>query len=323
MRWLLLKDLQILKRSPLRGRAARRLPDRARRPDRIRAVGRRLEAEVAFLNEATDATTEQLNLGVGDDEFGSSDARGELCQRVDCIDVDSREEAEQMVQDGDVLGALILPADLLDKLRSLTGLNPEQPTVEVLVNEDDPVKASLVDDRIKSLVTEANLILSKKVSQQAATYLDLLVKGGHFSVPLLGQDFDILGLEKTQAILDTVGKSLPKGSAEAELLAQVERFAKLAGDNLDDALPLLGAVGRADQGRQAGRLGRHPQPQHLRDRGRRHGDPDVRHACSWWPGSLALEREENAFARITRGLGRPHGPARREGRPRGRSRRWR
>ena len=72
-----------------------------------------------------------------------------------------------MVEYGDVLAALILPPDLIDKLRSLTGLNPEQPKVRVLVNEEDPVKANLVDDRIQSLVTEANLLISKQVAEQA------------------------------------------------------------------------------------------------------------------------------------------------------------
>jgi len=236
---------------------------------------------------------------VGDDKFGSSDARGELCQRVECVDVDSRAEAEKLVQDGDVLGALILPKDLLDKLRSLTGLNPEQPTVQVLVNEDDPVKASLVDDRIKALVTEANLILSKKVSAQAATYLDLLVKGGHFSVPLLGQDFDILGLQKTQTILNEVGSALPKDSPQAPLLAEVERFAKLAGDNLDDALPLLGAVAEPIKVQKDVVSGDIPSLDTFA----------IAVAVTVTlmfvtvllvAGSLALEREENAFARITR-----------------------
>ena len=67
-----------------------------------------------------------------------------------------------------MLAALIVPADLIDKLRSLASLNPEQPTVEVLVNEDDPLKAQLVDDRIQALITEANLIVSQQVSEQAA-----------------------------------------------------------------------------------------------------------------------------------------------------------
>ncbi len=40
-------------------------------------------------------------------------------------------------------------------------------------------------------------------------------------------------------------------------------------------------------------------------------------------GSLALEREENAFARLTRGLVGPLRPARREDRPRRRRLAWR
>ena len=96
-----------------------------------------------------------------------------------------------------MIAALILPEDLLDDLESLASLNPRQPTVEVLVNEDDPVKASLVDDRISALVTEANLILSQRISDEAATYLDLLIEGGTFDLPLI-DDFDVLGLAAQQ-----------------------------------------------------------------------------------------------------------------------------
>ena len=78
--------------------------------------------------------------------------------------VESREEAIRKVEEGDVLGALILPADLVDKLQSLAGLNPEQPTVEVIVNEEDPVKERLVDDRISSLLAEANLLIAREVA---------------------------------------------------------------------------------------------------------------------------------------------------------------
>ena len=84
-----------------------------------------------------------------------------------------------------MLAAVIVPPDLIDNLRSLTSLDPEQPSVQVLVNEEDPLKAQLVEDRIDSLVTEANLLISQRVSDQAAGYLDLLVEGGEFS--LLGQ----------------------------------------------------------------------------------------------------------------------------------------
>ena len=123
---------------------------------------------VAFLNEIPAPPRSSSSSAPATSEIDRGIARDQLCSRVECVDVSSREEAEQKVEDGDVIAALILPPDLLDKLQSLASLNPQQPTVEVLVNQDDPVKASLVDDRIQALVTEANLILSQRISDQAS-----------------------------------------------------------------------------------------------------------------------------------------------------------
>ncbi len=47
-----------------------------------------------------------------------------------------------------MLAALILPADLVDQINSLSTLTPGTPQVEVLVNEENPVKAQLVNERI-------------------------------------------------------------------------------------------------------------------------------------------------------------------------------
>ena len=303
MRWLLLKDLQILRRSPLIVALLIAYPV-------ILGVliGFALSADnskprVAFLNLVPNE--EQFQLGAGNEEIDRGIARDELCKRVECVDVDSRAEAEQKVQDGDVIAALILPPDLLDKLESLASLNPEQPTVEVLVNQDDPVKASLVDDRIEALVTEANLILSRRISDQAANYLDLLIKGGSFSLPLLG-NIDILGLQASGEILNQVREQLPASSPARPGLDQVIRFADLARKNLDFALPLLGAISspiKVDKQVVAGESAELNQFA-------------IAVAVTVTlmfvtvllvAGSLALEREENAFARVTRGLVGPTG----------------
>ena len=303
MRWLLLKDLQILRRSPLIVALLIAYPVALGLLIGFALSGDEGKPRVAFLNRVP--PEEGFNLGSSGEEFGSGEARAELCKRVDCVDVDSRAEAEQKVEDGEVLGALILPPDLLDKLQSLASLNPEQPTVEVLVNQDDPVKASLVDDRIQALVTEANLILSQRISDQAANYLDLLIEGGNFSVPLLG-DFDILGLRASADILNEVRDQLPESSSARTDLDRVIRFAKLARENLDFALPLLGAVAspiKVDKQVVAGQSAELDQFA-------------VAVAVTITlmfvtvllvAGSLALEREENAFARITRGLVGPTG----------------
>jgi ABC-type multidrug transport system permease subunit len=295
MRWLLLKDLQILRRSPLLtallviypiviavliGFALSRGPEKPR---------------VAFLNQVP--AEQQLALGT-EGEFDKVAAKEELCERVECVDVGSREEAEQKVEDGEVLGALILPPDLLDKLESLTSLTPEQPTVEVLVNEEDPVKARLVDDRINALITEANLLLSQRVSEQAANYLDLLLEGGTFS--FLGQTIDILGLERSGEILEALRKEV-SDKALRDTIDQVVRFAALARQNLDLALPLLGAVAQPIEVDKQVVSGESPALDSFA----------IAVAATVTlmfvtvllvAGALALEREENAFARLTRGL---------------------
>ena len=170
----------------------------------------------------------------------------------------------------------------------------------MLVNQDDPVKASLVDDRIQALITEANLLLSQRISDQAADYLNLLIKGGQISLPIVG-DLNILGLQPSSQILRQVQAQLPPNSTASATLDEVIKFSDLARQNLDFALPLLGAVASpisVDKIVVAGQS----------------SELDVFAIAVaatvtlmfvtvlLVAGSLALEREENVFARITRGL---------------------
>jgi hypothetical protein len=295
VRWLLLKDLQILRRSPLVSALLVLYPIAIAVLIGFALSGDSGQPRVAFLNEIPDE--EQFEIGQ-EGEFDKDEAKEELCSRVECVDVASREEAEQKVEDGDVLGALILPPDMIDKLRSLTSLNPEQPVVEVLVNEDDPVKAQLVDDRIQALVTEANLLVSQRVSDQAASYLDLLIEGGTFG--LFGQSFEILGLQRAGEILGAVEDQLPPG-AQRDAVEEVVEFAELARENLDFALPLLGAVAQPIEVEKEVVAGADTSLDAFA----------IAVAATVTlmfvtvllvAGSLALEREENAFGRLTRGL---------------------
>ena len=303
MRWLLVKDLQILRRSPLIVALLIAYPIALGVLIGFALSGDGGKERVAFFNQVP----EEQDFQIGGEEEGIDRnlARDELCSRVECIDVDSREEAEQKVEDGDVIAALILPPDLLDKLESLASLNPQQPTVEVLVNEDDPVKADLVDDRIQALITEANLILSQRISEEAANYLDLLIEGGTFDLPLIGT-FDVLGLRASGQILEDVAGELPPGSPARGALDRVTRFAELARENLDFALPLLGAVAEPIAVDKVVVSGETPELDSFA----------IAIAATVTlmfvtvllvAGSLALEREENAFARITRSLVGPTG----------------
>jgi len=295
MRWLLLKDLQIMRRSPLVtgllvaypiviavliGFALSRGPEPPR---------------VAFLNEVPPDTP----LEVGGESLDLAGAKSELCDRIECVPVSSEEEARQKVESGDVLGALILPADLVDKLQSLAGLTPESPTVKVLVNEEDPVKAGLVDDRINSLLAEANLRISQEVSSVSTSYLQILLNGGDFS--FLGQGIQVLGLKRSEQILRGIRGQLPADSPDLDELDSVIRFSHLAAENLGAAGDLLSSVS---------------QPIKI-DKEVVSGDTPSLDTFAiavaatitlmfvtvlLVAGSLALEREENAFARLTRGL---------------------
>jgi hypothetical protein len=296
MHWLLLKDLQILRRSPLLtallviypivlavliGFAVSRGPDKPR---------------VAFLNEIRG--DESLELGEGG--FSQEQAFTQLCERIECVPAASRGDAMTKVREGEVLAGLILPADFVDKLQAqLGGAGLEPATVEVFVNEDDPVKARLVDDRISSLITEANLILSEEISGELLRYLDVLVEGGEFSVPLLGQTLDVLGLERAEAILNAVRADL--SPPQRRVVDEVIEFADLARQNLGFADDLLTSVA---------------EPISV-DKEVVEGDVPpldtfaiaVAIAITLMfvtvllvAGSLALEREENTFTRLTRGL---------------------
>ncbi len=296
MRWLLLKDLQILRRSPLLtallvvypivlavliGFAVSRGPDKP---------------EVAFLNEIP--SEEGLELGEGG--FSQSQAFDELCERVECETVDSRDEAIAKVRDGEVLAALIIPEDFIGALTDQlagSGLDPAE--VEVFVNEDDPVKARLVDDRISTLITEANLRLSDEISGQLLGYLDVLVEGGEFDIPFLGESIQVLGLERTEQILEAVSTEL--SGPQQQVVAQVIRFAALARENLGFADELLTSVSQPIAVEKEVVSGDVPPLDTFAI--------SVAIAITLMfvtvllvAGSLALEREENTFGRLTRGL---------------------
>jgi ABC-2 type transport system permease protein len=291
---MLLKDLQLLRRSPLLAALLVIYPIAIAVLIGFALSGGPSKPRVAFLNEVPEDTPFQI----GGEDFDIIGARDELCARIECVRVDSEEEARQLVESGDVLGALILPADLIDKLQSLSGLTPESPTVKVLVNEEDPVKGDLVDDRINSLLSEANLRISQQVSDVSTSYLQILLNGGDFS--FLGESLDIIGLKNAESILRGVRSEIPPG-ADREQLDRVIRFSHLAAENLGVADDLLSAVTQPIKVDKEVVSGETPSLDAFAI--------SVSAAITLMfvtvllvAGSLAIEREENAFGRLTRGL---------------------
>jgi ABC-2 type transport system permease protein len=299
MRWLLLKDLQILRRSPLQafllvaypvliallvGFAISRDPEKPR---------------VAFLNEVPADT--RINVGQGGGQLPAAGVSDRICARVECVRVKDRAEALDRVESGDVLAALVLPEDLVDKINSLSTLTPGVPKVEILVNQEDPVKAQLVDERISSLLAQANLAIARRIAVEGGRYLDLVLNGGRFTI--VGQTFNVLGMRAAAQILTALEPALPRGPLRNSL-REVTSFASQARDNLDVAGPLIDRLAQPIEVKKEVVSGSSPPLEIFA----------IAVAATLTlafvtillvAGSLALEREENAFPRLTRGLVSP------------------
>jgi ABC-type transport system involved in cytochrome c biogenesis permease component len=298
VRWLLLKDLQILRRSPLLVALLVIYPIVIAVLFGLALSGGPDKPKVAFANLVSPGDSQ---FRVGGRTLDVKDYAGRLFDSIEPVTVHSREEAIAKVRSGEVLGALVIPEDATKRLRSMLGLGGgSPPTVEVYYNAEDPVKRRFVESTIEARLAEANKALSDTVLRASAGYIDTIVRGGDVSLPIVG-DINILGLEKAHAIIDGVAATLPRGSGERVALEQVSRFARLAADNLDVSKPILASIGSPVKIKKT-----------IVEGNRTSLDAfavAVAVAVSLMfvtlllaAGLLALEREEQAFGRLVRGL---------------------
>src|SRR2546421_4297272 len=292
MRWLLAKDLRILARSPLLVAMLVIYPIVIAALVGFAVTSGPSKPRVAVLNEVPKSAT---RISLGGETVNVSKEAKPLFDAIDPVYVHSRQEAIGKVRSGDVLGALILPPDITQRLEAATSGSGKPARVEVFYNAEDPAKQRFVENTIKARVQDANAALAKKFTQVAADYIRLLSTGGQFT--FLGQTFNVLGLQRTEQILRGLGGKLPRNAE----LAQVTRFAHLARQNLGLANSVLSAVGtpiRVDTTIVKG--GKTPL-----------GSFAAAIAATVTlmfvtvllaAGALALEREQNAFLRVVRGL---------------------
>ncbi len=292
MRWLLLKDLRILRRSPLLvgllivypivialliGFALSRGPDKPR---------------IALVNEIP---KQSRTFEVGNQSLNANQYLPEFSKSVDVVLAHSRAEGLRLVRDGKVLAAVVLPADITEKLATGT----QQPTIEVVYNGEDAVKQRYVASVIKARMSDVNAALSAKLEQSTVRYINLLRDGGKLHV--FGDDVQILGLRRARAIVAGAIAALPSGSPLRDPLHQVEQFGSLAIDNLGVSNDVLRSVGTPVAVKQTVVGGsRTPLDAYA-------AAISVTVSLMFLTlllasGLLALEREEHAFSRLVRGL---------------------
>ncbi|HVL97578.1 MAG TPA: ABC transporter permease [Solirubrobacteraceae bacterium] len=297
MRWLLLKDLQILRRSPLLVALLVVYPVAVSLLVGASVSGGPTKPRVAFANLLP---ADKDEFAIGGERLRASDYIDDLFETIDPIRVRTREEAIEQVRNGNAIAAFVIPADVTDRLQGTLNLSGgPRPEVEVLYNAENPAKRREVESAIRSRLSEANQALAERLTRIAGSYLGIITSGGEFSV--LGREFEVLGLRRARTIIEATIASLPADAPERTALAQVSRFAQLAADNLDVSEPILASIGEPVQVKQTVVGGSRSTLEVYM--------AQVAVSISMMfvtlllvAGMLAIEREEHAFSRLVRGL---------------------
>lgn len=301
MRWLLIKDLQILKRSPLLVGLLVVYPIAIALMIGFALSSPPGKPKVALLNEVPAGHGE---LTFGNQKINISKYASQLYQSIDPIKVNSRAEAINKVKSGQAAAALIIPANIISQINSLITQGAGSPTVELILNTKDPIERQFADQAISARVAQVQQAVSKQVLRVAVTDLQQTLNGG--TLQFLGQNVPLLGLKNSRAVVQGTIASLPKDSPLVPALRQVVNFATLAIDGLGFATPVLSSIGSPLTVQTTDLAGK--------------TTPTATYAAAiavivslmfvgvlLAAALLALERSEHTYSRLVRGLVGPSG----------------
>ncbi|HEY1567278.1 MAG TPA: ABC transporter permease [Solirubrobacteraceae bacterium] len=299
MRWLLIKDLQILRRSPLLVGLLIVYPIAIALMIGFALSSPPGKPTVAFYNQVP---KNQGTISLGSQKIDVASYASDLLRSVQPIKVHSRAQAVAAVRDGRALAAVVIPADLPQQIQSLITQGVGSPTVQLYLNGKNPIEREFVKQAISSRVNAVEQAVSKQVLRVAITDLQQVLNGG--SVQILGQTVRLLGLRNARTIVQGTLASLPADSSLRPALSQVISFADLAIQGLAFAKPVLGTIGTPLTVNETQLDGR--------------TTPTDAYAAAiavivslmfvtmlLAAGMLAVERTENAYPRLVRGLVTP------------------
>jgi ABC-2 type transport system permease protein len=296
MRWLLVKDLQILRRSPLLVGLLVVYPIAIALMIGFALSSPPSKPTVAFYNEVPKG---KGTISLGSQKLDVAGYAKDLLRSVQPIKVHSQAEAIAAVREGRALAAVVIPADLPQQVQDLITQGVGNPTVQLYLNSKDPIERQYVDQAISSRINQVEQDVSKQVLRVAVNDLQQVLNGG--GVQILGQTVRLLGLRNARTIVQGTLASLPRDSPLRPALAQVVSFADLAIQGLAFAKPVLGTIGTpltVNETQLAGRT-----------------TPTDAYAAAiavivslmfvamlLAAGMLALERSEHTYPRLIRGL---------------------
>ncbi len=289
MRWLLGKDLLILRRSRLLvgvlvvypiaialliGLAISRSPGKPK---------------VAIVDETPPGQT----IALGSERVPVSRYADQIFSQVQPVHVATRAQAVSKLKSGEVVAAVVIPRDIVARLST----DISQGSVEVLYN-GNALEQSLVQSQLNSALAQANLGFSEQIQKAAAEAIGALLAGGNLGA--LGAPANMIGLAEVPTKLKSIIASKPPGPERATL-ERVEKFATFAAQNLELSKHVLSTIG---------------QPVQVKStlvQGRRTPlntfavvvavNVSLMFVCVLLAaGGLALEREEHMLGRLARGL---------------------
>jgi ABC-type multidrug transport system permease subunit len=299
VRWLLIKDLQILRRSPLLVGLLIVYPIALALMIGFALSSPPGKPKVAFYSEVAPGKGQ---IRFGNQQINISQYASKLFQTIQPIKVNSRDEAIAKVRNGQAQAALIVPGDIVGQIQDLVTQGVGSPTVELILNSKDPLERQFADQAISSRLNEVEQAVSKQVLRTAISDLHQVLDGG--TIQFAGQNVPLLGLRNSRAIVQGTLASLPPRSPLRTALRQVVDFADLAIAGLGVANPVLKSIGTpltVEQTQLAGKT-----------------TPTDSYAIAiavavslmfvallLAAGMLAVERSENAYSRLVRGLVSP------------------
>lgn len=291
MRWLLAKDLRILARSKLLiavlviypvaialliGLAISRSPSKPK---------------VAIV----DLTPAGQSIELAGQSLSVQQYANELFSQVNAVKVASRAAASAEVSSGKALAAVVIPADIVSKISS--GISQAQ--VEVIYN-GNALQQSIAKASIGSALAEANLALSKQIRDVAVRDIDVLLSGGELGI--LGAPQNLIGLQHIPGALRAIA-SRQSSPAQRQELERIAGFASFAATNLGISKDVLRTVSQPIAAKEVLLHGKRTPLDSFA--------VVVAVAISLMfvcvllaSGGLALEREDHALGRLTRGSAR-------------------
>jgi ABC-2 type transport system permease protein len=296
VRWLLIKDLQILRRSPLLAGLLVVYPVVIALLMGFALSSPPSRPVVAFYDQVPPG---QATIALGTQRLDAAGYASDLLDSVTTIRVHSLAAALADVRSGRALAAVVIPADLPAQLQSLITQGVGSPTVALYLNTRDPIERQFVDQAISSRLAEVEQDVSKRVLHVAVSDLQQVLDGG--TVSILGRSVGLLGLRDSRTIIQGTIASLPARSVQRLALRSVVSFATLAIEGLGFASPVLGSIGTPLAVQRTDLSGA--------------TTPTDTYAAAiavivslmfvamlLAAGMLALERSEHAYARLVRGL---------------------